>query len=454
MNSFLKVTLIAFLASSITLVHASLPGKTPQKCSLVKNSADSLHQPIQISFVPYFGTNGFQSDSIRTDVSVNILAGIVYEVKQFEIGGMFNIVKQDAGTCQLAGMGNIVMGKSTGFQGAGMANFTNILDGVQLAGTINSAGTAHGFQIAGTINHASRGKCTQLAGIANNTLDSADFQIAGIFNYASVAPMFQISGLINVTQQTQFQIAGLVNHAQKVDKFQISGLVNNTSGETKLQIAGLVNNAPKIKSLQIAGLVNNSNEISGTQIAGLVNRATYFKGMQIGLVNIADSCNGIPIGLISIVKKGYHKFEISGDELFYSNIAFRSGVQKLHGILIAGIQPDNFTTPLWTYGFGLGSLFHLSEKTLLGLDIVSQNVIKGHYIANNYLYKIGAGIDRKIAKNMSIYFGVTYNFLLTDKRQSHYDSYSSIAPYSFTENENSHFNLKTWAGFKVALRFF
>jgi hypothetical protein len=84
-----------------------------------------------------------------------------------------------------------------------------------------------------------------------------------------------------------------------------------------------------------------------------------------------------------------------------------------------------------------------------------QHVIKSEHVDNNFLYKVGAGIDRKLFGKTSIYLGVTYNFLLSNKQQSRYDElYSTIAPYTFTENEFHRHNLKTWAGFKVGLRFF
>lgn len=414
-----------------------LLAQTPQN----KTDADSIYYPFQLSFVPFLGTSGLNSNRVTCDLSINILAGSVKNVRSLELGGLLNMVQHDVGKCQVSGLGNLVGGTANGVQAAGMFNIAQHMHGVQVAGTMNLAGEASGIQVAGLVNHASKGKCMQVSGWVNNASETATFQI---------------SGLVNVTPKVeQFQIAGLVNHAQATGKFQIAGWVNNVADTTGFQIAGLANNASTIRSLQLAGLVNNAGEINGAQISGLVNHAKVLKGVQIGFLNITDSCQGLPIGVINIIKNGYHKIEVSGDEMFYANIAFHSGIQKLHSIVIAGIQPSDFNSPLWTYGFGLGSAFSLGNKSALDFDGIFQHVIKADHVGNNYLYKFSAGIDRQLWNKTSLYLGITYNFLVTDTRYSQYtNSYYSIAPYHFTDNTYGNgFNLKTWAGFKLGLRF-
>lgn len=420
-------------------------------------TTDSLYRAFQISFVPYLSTNGYLSDKITNDLSINILAGYIKEVRKAEFSGMLNLVKGNAGKFQAAGVGNLVGGTATGVQAAGTFNMSDKLIGIQAAGVLNYTGNAKGMQVSGMVNQAAKGKCIQFAGLINNSGDSAILQAAGLINNTLQAEKFQAAGLVNNAMNVSgFQIAGLVNNAPKVNQFQIAGLVNNTREETGFQIAGLVNNASIIRSCQIAGLVNNAREVHGLQAAGLVNRASYFKGLQIGLINFADSCNGIPIGLINWVKNGYHKLEISGDELFYTNIAFRSGVQKFHGIITAGISPENFSSPLWTYGSGIGTSFNLGSKTLFDIDFLFQNVIKEEWIDNNFLYKIYVGIDHKLIGKTSLSIGATYNFLTTDIRQKGYaEKYADIAPYHFTNDTyGNRINLKTWAGVKIGLRFF
>ena len=47
--------------------------------------------------------------------------------------------------------------------------------------------------------------------------------------------------------------------------------------------------------------------MNGLQLSAGVNYTRKLKGVQIGIVNIADTSEGYSIGLINIVRKGYHK---------------------------------------------------------------------------------------------------------------------------------------------------
>lgn len=456
MKTFAKITVCIFLlVASSSSWGKSFPGRDVTAFNLKSTDTTASRRAFQISFVPYFGTNGI-SDSIINDISINILAGYVYEVRSFEVGSMFNIVKRNMQSCQLAGMGNIVFGKTSGLQAAGIINISNSMDGVQIAGMLNTVRHLKGIQISGMVNHTLTGSGIQIAPIVNNSCDSADFQISGMINNAAMAKQFQISGMLNnVRTETDFQIAGFLNNAKTARQFQIAGMLNNTANPTNMQISGFVNNAREIKSYQIAGFLNNTNTVSGVQIAGFLNRAHNLKGLQIGFINIADSCSGVPIGILNFIKNGYNKLELSADEMFYTNIAYRSGIKKIHGILSAGIRPDNYDKPLWTYGVGVGTSFDLSPKMLFDLDIMYQHVIKSHEAADNFLYKIYAGADWQLLPKASLFFGVSYNFLVTDTRDEHYSAlYSNIAPYTFSDHTYRRFNLKTWLGFKAGIRLF
>lgn len=454
MKTFVKCTVCVFLLVAGLSSWANSP-RNEVTAFNAQPGDTTRHRSFQISFVPYFGTNGM-ADSIVNDISLNILAGYVYEVRSLEIGSMFNIVKRNMQSCQLAGMGNVVFGKASGLQAAGIVNISNSMDGVQIAGTLNTVRHLKGIQISGLVNHTLTGCGIQIASMINNSCDSSEFQISGMINNAAMAKQFQISGMLNnVRTETEFQIAGLLNNAKTARQFQIAGMLNNTASPTNLQISGFINNARDIKSSQISGFLNNASTVNGVQVAGFLNRARNLKGVQIGFINIADTCSGVPIGILNFVKNGYHKLELSADEMFYTNIAYRSGIQKFHGIVSAGIRPDNFDKPLWTYGVGVGSSFNMSPKMLLDVDLMFQNVIKSHEVADNFLYKIYVGADWQVFPKASLFFGLSYNFLVTDTRDEHYSThYSDIAPYTFTNQTHGRINLKTWAGFKAGIRLF
>ncbi len=416
----------------IVSITSSIAGTFTEKDSKT-NRGDSLYQPVQISFLPFLSTSGPLSSVTTCNVSINILAGMSGNVNGAQFGSLVNYVGNNAGNIQLAGLGNITGNKFTGFQCAGLFNLSEKLKGVQLSGILGLTSDADGAQISGIANFARSGRICQISGIANYVRDTANVQLSGLFSQSAIVRSCQISGLMNNACVTRVQIAGLVNNAGA------SSSRNIPSGASGLQLSGIVNIAGKTNGMQ----------------AALVNIARSVHGVQIGLVNIADSCHGTPIGVINIYKNGYHVLELSENELFFTNVAYRSGMERLHGIVTAGIRPDNFGSPIWNYGGGLGSLVSLSEKNRLGFDVMFLHVVKSDNVADNYLSQAGCGIDHKITSKTSIYLGLTANLLsLTRKHSEYTETYQNIAPYHLIQYKIQNTDNKAWLGAKLALRFF
>ncbi|HOZ13570.1 MAG TPA: carboxypeptidase-like regulatory domain-containing protein [Tenuifilaceae bacterium] len=379
-----------------------------------KNISDTLFSKFQFSLIPFVSTNKLLSGKTVNDYSLNMTIGYVQGVRKVELGGIANIVREDAGYCQLAGVANVVGGLAYGFQGAGTFNAVRQMSGIQAAGVINFVlNDANYIQLGGTGNFVG-GKFTGV-------------QVAGIFNIGS-----EMSGV------------------------QVAGVTNLTGEAEGVQVAGVLNHAKKIVGTQVAGVINNTDSLDGVQVTSVFNRAAYFKGYQIAVINYADSCDGIPFGLFNFVRKGYHKIELSADEVFYSNMAFRSGVKKFHSIVSVGIRPENLDNPVWMFGYGLGTTLGKSDKYLFDIDLTAHQVMKGSYFASrNSLYKLTLGLDRKISPKTSITFGLTYNIYVTDTNSKYYsDTFSSLVPYSFTNSTSSNGNnVKTWVGGKIGIRF-
>ena len=182
------------------------------------------------------------------------------------------------------------------------------------------------------------------------------------------------------------------------------------------------------------------------------------RGTQIGLFNYADSLGGVPIGLVSFVKTGYHKLEVSADEIFYTNLAFRTGVHQFYNILLAGMMPQQTSTGdnVWTFGYGIGTAPKLTKWLYLNFDLVSQHVNKGGFTAElSSLNKIYAGFDFQVARKFSITMGATLNGYLTRTTYTDYANLFVNYQPRIIRNENisPDYNLKMWWGAKVGLRF-
>ena len=320
---------------------------------------------------------------------------------------------------------NVLMGYSMGTQKLEVGGLINADRGnagkVQLAGLGNIVtGSFNGLQTGGVFNTNFRDvKGLQLAGVANANLSSMQGgQIAGVVN-------------VNLKQTNAFQVAGVAN-------------------------VGLKN----FKGTQLAGVLNVTlKEMQGMQIAGVVNYATTVKGSQLGFLNVSDSCSGVPIGFLSFVRKGYHKFEISTDEVMPLNVSLRTGVRSFYNIVNAGMQFKHMDTISWSFGYGIGTTAKLSNTWSLNLDLTVNQLMTGNRINNfNPWGKFAVTVDWRVAKGISLAAGPVLNAFWVKTSDPDYEKYfKQIPPYTFYNERDSQTNEYTasmWIGGKLAVRFF
>lgn len=367
------------------------------------NISDTIYRKFQASVIPYVGTNGKMGMNVINDYSFNLFGGYSLGVRKAELSGMFNLNRGDVEFMELAGFVNLNGGKMRGLQ---IAGFTNLVrkdvDGCQLAGFVNlDWENFEGVQIAGFVNTV-RGKSSgvQIAGFVNTSVDtSKGFQLSGFCNvaYKSMTGT-QLAGFCNVTMDT----------------------------------------------------------LTGTQI-GFVNYAKQLNGGQLGFINVSQSTTGVPIGFLSYVHDGYHKVEISVDEVMPVNLALRTGVTSFHNIITAGLHPGTGDTLLWNFGYGLGTSFKVSQKTLIDFDLTSSQIVSGGTLEKiNLINKAYLGVDTRLTKHMSIAGGITLNGQIS---KTNYDNYPEIFTYLepnifYTETwEQEQTKLQLWLGLKVGLRF-
>ncbi|MGC4102681.1 MAG: STN domain-containing protein [Ferruginibacter sp.] len=222
------------------------------------------------------------------------------------------------------------------------------------------------------------------------------FQAAGLFNaVGGRVKGFQVAGLSNIVLDTVqgFQAAGINNIVKgKFHGFQVGGVYNHVTDSVRgFQAAGVGNFAnKKVTGLQIAGVANFSRrETDGVQIAGVFNYSKKLRGVQFGLINIADSSSGYSIGLINIVLKGYHKLSFSTNELLNVNVAFKTGNPKFYSILTAGLH-TGVNNKAYSYGYGLGSERFLDKNKSLSLnpEITCQYLYLGSWDYTNLYNKL------------------------------------------------------------------
>ena len=394
--------------------------RSPQAANM-ENIQDTLYRKFQFSVFPFVGTNHTLSGNVINDYSLNLYGGYSLGLRELEFGGLFNIVRGDVTGAQIAGIFNAVGGKMKFLQFAGIYNMNrDSVDGYQFAGMVNLNGNSTSkFSGAGLINFTLRdSRATQVAGLGNATIG----------------------------EQEGAHVAGLFNFSNKDSRVaQVAGLTNVTIGD--------------FKGAQVSGLLNFTlKRVEGAQVSGLLNYATRVRGAQVGVINATDSIHGVPIGLFSFVLKGYHKIEVSTDEIFYTNVAFRTGVRQFYNILTAGAKPDTFDDDetYWTFGYGFGTAPRLSRTLSLNVDLTANQVVYGQSIeAINMINKLYVGLDFQIVKNLGVTFGVTLNGYITDTTYDKYQPlFTDYKPNIISDKTYSNdINMKMWWGGKIGLRF-
>jgi len=385
-----------------------------------ENIKDTIYRKFQASFLPKLGTNYLLSGNVINDYSFNAIGGYSLGTRKFELAGMFNLDRGDVSNAQIAGFLNANGGTTNGFQLAGFLNLDKkSVNGIQIGGFGNINGdSTTGFQLGGffNVNKGISNACN-IAGFTNIMFDSS----AGV------------------------QLAGFVNSAHRsFDGVQMSGFGNHVIGN--------------MNGVQLSGFYNfTKGEMSGVQVAGFVNYAKKITGTQIGFINISDSCKGMPIGFMSFVRTGYHRFEISSDEIFSVNASLRSGIESFHTMLFASMRPDKRDSMLWSFGYGVGSSLRLGKRWLMDFDLSAQQINKGSVGPKiNLLNKLYVGAEYRISKGFYIAAGPVLNAQLTNTNYSHYSNiFDAIHPRVFYKDDlNKSTHLDMWLGGKVALRFF
>ncbi|MBN7811461.1 carboxypeptidase regulatory-like domain-containing protein [Algoriphagus sp. H41] len=289
----------------------------------------------------------------------------------------------------------------------------------------------------------------ELGGMFN--IDRGDVgvvQVAGIFN--------QVGG-----QTRGLQLAGVVNSTlDSVKAAQISGVANFTTGQVKgFQLAGVLNLATKnVQGTQIAGVANYTHrDITGAQVSAVLNIARNVTGSQVALFNYSDSTSGAPVGLISIVRKGYHKLEVGADEMLPLNISIRTGTRAFYNMLFAGMRPEQADSTTWAFGYGVGFSPRLGRKTYLNVEFSSQQLNKGNVAAVNLVNRAYLGFDWQTTKGFGLYAGPSLNWRV-------YESSYTEHPETFTYAEPKILSEKTypvedlasqlWFGVRAGVRFF
>jgi hypothetical protein len=206
------------------------------------------------------------------------------------------------------------------------------------------------------------------------------------------------------------EVAGLFNINKMNSRYlQLAGVFNLVGGTvTGLQVAGINNQAlDTVKGAQLAFFVNKAkSDVAGVQVSLFNNSARKLKGLQIGLVNTADTSLGASIGLVNIIGNGFYKIGLATSDLMNTNAFLTTGTHSFYSKLSLGanISPGN---KLYAFGLGIGHDFMFTNNVFLAAET--------HYLianAGNWddrLIQAKLLLNVQLSKHIGIMAGPVFN---------------------------------------------
>lgn len=398
---------------------------------VAENVLDSMHRAVQVSFLPWIGSNGMMGGNFTNNLSLNVLVGYSRGNDGVELAGLGNVTRERMNGVQAAGLFNTNHGDAAGVQAAGLFNVSaGELNGGQFGGLFNMAGigSASSVQAAGLLNVVERGQPVGL-------------QAAGLVNVVD-------SGSVVV------QAAGLVNAADEVSGVQAAGLVNAAGNVVGVQAAGLVNEAANFSGIQAAGLVNVADTLNGIQTSGFINRARRVNGLQVGIINSATEIKGLQIGLLNFSKRGgYVALEANTNDVLTANLAFKTGVPAFYLTYTAGFrkEPGN---DLWGYGLGIGSRIPMGRHGV-ALDLTHRHLNLGtHTESLQEWTQFAPTFDLRLGRHFSFAGGPSANVFVDKPGQTDFKNVRDV----FLKNDlvketySNGTRLAGWIGWSAAVR--
>jgi hypothetical protein len=216
------------------------------------------------------------------------------------------------------------------------------------------------------------------------------------------------------------EVGGLFNINKRDTRYlQLAGVFNLVGGTvTGMQLAGVSNQAlDTVKGVQLAGFINTAeSQVSGLQLSALNNRAHKLKGVQIGLVNQADSSTGASIGLLNIVNNGFYRVSMSASSMMPVNFSFASGTRDFYTLVHVGGDPFA-KYPQLSMGLGIGHDFIISRRVFasasLNYHVSGENITFQDKLKQGKLL-----LNAQLSNKVSVYAGPVYNIFKPKWRQT------------------------------------
>ena len=297
---------------------------------------------------------------------------------------------------------------------------------------------------------------------------------SGIFSiYSEGVQGFQLSGILTLVNGNVggFQGAGIFSVVNgDIKGVQANGIFGLQNGRFKgAQFSGVFNiQNGDFKGVQISEVFNITNgDFTGIQVGttfnilngtfhgvqlGTVNIARHFdSGIQIGLVNISEDHNGIPIGLFTYVENVPIGYQVWYNDSKFISAGIRSGNDDWYNLVSVGRRVEG-DVRFHTLGAGFGRKIYLGANWGLDVGLSVFKLLDDNFKDNKWndgdlgvMSKFNFIFRYELGHEGSLFFGPTINAW-----------YSKLPEEGLTQNlwvddfkDGDYF--RVWPGFVVGL---
>lgn len=291
----------------------------------------------------------------------------------------------------------------------------------------------------------------------------------------SLLPFLGTNRLLSGSIKNDYSLNLLMGYSGGVRKLEVGGILNGTRNNMQgLQVAGVGNivggsvlGGQISSTFNIAGYLENGIQMSygfnviikksaGWQIS-LINFAhkVVQGGKQIGFINISDSTDTVPIGLLSFVGSGngYKRLEFSVDENQTTMFSFKTGVRNFYNVLALHY---NFTRKqeIFGLGYGVGRAFEIGNSWILNTDLTANVLVEYDDLSPNLatMWKLDICFEKQIARNVAVTFGPSIKYLNVNEYNSSSWTAKPFSKIPAYKTISSTVNSTFWIGFQMGLR--
>jgi hypothetical protein len=262
------------------------------------------------------------------------------------------------------------------------------------------------------------------------------------------------------------ELGGVFNIDKKeVSSLQVAGIVNMAGGNVHgVQLAGIANVAiGNVTGVQVAEYINICKDtMRGVQLSVFGNRAHRLEGVQIGLINIADTSLGYSIGLVSIVKHGgIHQLSLSATEVTGWTAEYKIGNPRLNSVLLVSYNPSS-PQKVFGYGYGIGKSINLTrqwglygeltDEQLYG-EVADENQNKNHVTTIGEIVKIDPVLTFRAAKKVQFFAGPSFSLYIASSNKSADEHRLKVTDPGILSTEWGR-QTNAWIGARVGISFF